>query len=1100
MDDQTSSIDEKDELKALRAQVEQLTQDLAEAREQRDRYEFAVAGAELFIWKLDLVKDCITFADTPFTRKRKAEIGYPDVVPNASKYVLANVMPESIETMKGIFADIHAGKPYTSGEIHFRAGGDKGYTVCRISYHTICDADGRPTHTYGCEENITDRVIRHNTYEQECERFDTFPAEELHFKMHADLTANKVLTCIPDVGNVMGSATYDEANQAMSVIGSTLEDGRSLSEATAREHLIGMYASGKRSFSFDYQRPSVGEWGWVRAEGQLVQSPHTSGVELFSYVYDITDEHLDSVLIRRMMSIVYDYVGIVHVENGTITVRDAPDPAEVVHNGDYASRLAWKIETSVASEQADEVAHDLALETITAQLAQGNVYSVTSQHVAQDGSPRWTLRQYCYLDDTDDFIVVVASDVTAQKLAQQAMDSRIETDDVIIQKTAMDFYDFIATIDLDENVISLRTGSWFSREVPTPEEMRVFPYEKFRQYIASNYTTSEEDGARFIDFFSPAHLTEILEQHDEYLESFDFYAAVGDGSIHKKQFRFSWLDDEHRKILAARADITLSMAEEQLRNQQLSDALQAAEQANTAKSEFLSRMSHDIRTPLNAIIGFSTLLLKDADDPERVADQAKKVLTSSNHLLGLINDVLDMSKIESGNVQVSMHEFDLSQTIQIIDGIMRPQAEARQQTFDVYVSGLAHERFVADDNRIQQILINILSNATKYTDPGGHIALRVTGLTPTSGRYERVSFEVTDDGIGMSEEFLQKLFEPFTREQTVADSSTQGTGLGMAITRNLVNLMGGTISVTSEEGKGSTFTVVLPLLVPDADADPDFWRTHDLTHMLVVDDEKDVCDNVVEAMRGTGVNTELALDGETAISMLEDARGSGDDFDIVLLDWIMPGMDGVDCARRIRQFLPPEVLIVILTAYDYSVIEEEALAAGVDGFIPKPFFVSGLRYAIEQIQAGKGEAPVQAEKDDDEAVESALEGLNILAAEDNMLNAELLREVLKSCGATVDIEPDGKAAVERFTASDEGTYDLVLMDIQMPVMDGHEASRQIRALDRADAHEVPIVAMTANAFVEDVQRALDAGMDAHVPKPLDIELLKRTVLQVRTRQ
>ena len=534
----------------------------------------------------------------------------------------------------------------------------------------------------------------------------------------------------------------------------------------------------------------------------------------------------------------------------------------------------------------------------------------------------------------------------------------------------------------------------------------------------------------------------------------------------------------------------------------LREAAASAEKANLAKTEFLSQMSHDIRTPMNAIMGFSTLLLQDHSDPQKVESATRKILSSSQQLLVLINDVLDMSKIESGKVELNVRDFHLADAIAAVDQIIRPAMEAKGQDFRIRVSDLAQDEFLADEPRISQVLVNLLNNAHKYTQEGGTVSLLVRGLAATSNRYQRVEFVVKDNGMGMSEEFVRTIFDPFTREEREGMAQIQGTGLGMAITKNLVDLMGGTIDVQSKLDEGTTISFVLPLRIPDHEVDLSFWEDHSLTHMLVVDDEKDICENVVNTMQSTGVRCEYVLDGPSAVELVRTAHGECDDFNLVLLDWRMPNMDGIQTARELRQILPPEVMIIILTAYDWSNIEDEARAAGVSGFMMKPFFLSSFRDVVQTAvegtqyaagEKGAGAAPGEADAAAEDAV---LEGLNVLAAEDNAINAEILGEVLRMNGATVTTMPNGREVLQRFAESTPGEFDLVLMDIQMPIMNGLEAARQIRALGREDAATIPIIAMTANAFADDVQRSLAAGMNAHVSKPMNIAALKHAVYQV----
>lgn len=531
-------------------------------------------------------------------------------------------------------------------------------------------------------------------------------------------------------------------------------------------------------------------------------------------------------------------------------------------------------------------------------------------------------------------------------------------------------------------------------------------------------------------------------------------------------------------------------SERELHNRQLAEALQAAQAANNSKTTFLSNMSHDIRTPMNAILGFTALLEKDAGNEGKVREYTKKITASGRHLLSLINDVLDVSKIESGKVVLTIGEFNLSSLITSVDAIIRPAAKDKRQTFEVSVTGIKQERLIGDETRINQILIKLLSNAVKYTQEEGHIWFRIIGLNQRSGQYAHIRIEVEDNGYGMSEDYLKVIFDAFTRAENSTTNKVQGTGLGMAITKNLVELMGGSIEVKSEEGKGSLFTVELELRIAEQDTDADFWKKHKLTRLLVVDDEEETCRNIQYLMKDTEVSVDMLNSGENAADIIYEALAEGNPYHMVLLDWKMPGIDGMETARRIRDRVPENLPILLLTAHDWDSIEEEALRAGINGFLAKPFFVSALKEKITEMQE---EDNAFARKGENDAEPVSLEGRNFLVAEDNEINAEILQEILSMEGASCEIAVNGALAVARFAEAAPGEFDAILMDVQMPVMNGYEATRQIRALEREDAGTVPIIAMTANAFAEDVRDALNAGMNAHISKPVDLELLKKTI-------
>lgn len=531
--------------------------------------------------------------------------------------------------------------------------------------------------------------------------------------------------------------------------------------------------------------------------------------------------------------------------------------------------------------------------------------------------------------------------------------------------------------------------------------------------------------------------------------------------------------------------------ERELHNRQLADALQAAQIASKSKTTFLSNMSHDIRTPMNAILGFTTLLAKDADNPARVKDYTKKITASGQHLLSLINDVLDVSKIESGKVVLTIGEFTLNSLISSVDAIIRPMAKEKVQNFYVSVTGIKHEYLIGDETRINQILINLLSNAVKYTPEYGSIWFRIIGLEQHSSQYEHIRIEVEDNGYGMTPEYLETIFEAFTRAENSTTNKVQGTGLGMAITKNIVELMGGTINVASEVDKGSLFTVDLELRIPSGQSDEQFWADCGYSRILAVDDDIEICRSVQTLMKDTGIPVDTALSGEDALRLVQCAHDNNTDYDIILLDWKMPGIDGIETAHKLRSILPQSVPILFLTAYDGAEVQDEVHSMENVGFLAKPFFVSAFKEAILSIKTDIiSEAHLPSENES-----NCLSGLHFLVAEDNDINAEILSELMDMEGAVCEIMENGQIALERFAGSVPGEFDAILMDVQMPVMNGYEASKKIRALERPDAGTIPIIAMTANAFTEDVRDALDAGMDVHISKPIDMNLLKKTVKQ-----
>ena len=518
----------------------------------------------------------------------------------------------------------------------------------------------------------------------------------------------------------------------------------------------------------------------------------------------------------------------------------------------------------------------------------------------------------------------------------------------------------------------------------------------------------------------------------------------------------------------------------------LAEARAAAEHANRAKSEFLSNMRHDIRTPMNAIVGMTAIASSNINNPEQVRDCLKKITLSSKHLLGLINDVLDMSKIESGKLTLNLDHISLRETMDSIVSIIQPQLRAKQQSFDVFIQDIQSELVCCDGVRLNQILLNLLSNALKFTPSGGRITVTLMQETsPADPHLVRNHFRVKDTGIGMSPEFQQRIFDSFTREDTTRVQKIEGTGLGMAITKYIVDEMGGTIELQSQVDKGTEFHITLDLeAVSDQEADmvlPN-WE------VLVVDDDAQLCSSAAASLTEIGVHAECALDGPSAISMVERRHQKRRDYHVVLLDWQMPGMDGIETARALRRRVGKDIPILLISAYDWSDIAEEARAAGISGFLSKPLFKSTLFYGLSRFAE-----PASAKADAAPKLAPDFTGRHLLLAEDSALNWEIARDLLSSYGFALDWAENGRLCVERFQASQADHYDAILMDIRMPVMDGYQAARAIRAMDRPDAREIPIIAMTADAFSEDIRRAMDSGMSAHIAKPIDIRELLRVL-------
>lgn len=599
----------------------------------------------------------------------------------------------------------------------------------------------------------------------------------------------------------------------------------------------------------------------------------------------------------------------------------------------------------------------------------------------------------------------------------------------------------------------------------------------------------EEDRPSFLESVRPENIVRNTE--DKLIYSVPFRRVFETG-IRYYRVEFAKLDLPGGKtgIVTGFKDVDEEVRKDQQIQQALREAVDAADASNKAKSDFLSSMSHDMRTPMNGIIGMTTIAARHLDDRERVADCLKKIKDSSNHLLSLINDVLDMNKIESGKVELHEEEFCLAD---LIDGMLtmtRPQIQAHGHSFRVNIANVEHEQLIGDSRRIEQVFVNIMSNAIKYTPDGGKISLSVRECPTRKQGFGYFQFVFEDNGYGMTEEFQKHLFEPFARARDKQTAGIQGTGLGMAITRNIVRMMGGDIAVESVYGEGSKFTVNLYLQLQSTE-NINYESFADL-RVLVADDDPVCCESTCELLNDMGMNSEWALSGKAAVDRVKVRQEQGRDFFAVIVDWKLPDQDGVQTTRQIRELVGKDTPIIIFSAYDWSEIEQAAREAGATAFISKPPFRTKLAALFSVLVSNQKEnsdldAPLQSLE------KLGLDGRRVLLAEDQELNAEIAMDFLSMTGLEIDWARDGEEAVKMVAASPDGYYSMIFMDVQMPNKNGYEATRAIRAMDRQYDREIPIVAMTANAFAEDVMNCKQAGMNEHITKPIDVDVLARVL-------
>ena len=649
----------------------------------------------------------------------------------------------------------------------------------------------------------------------------------------------------------------------------------------------------------------------------------------------------------------------------------------------------------------------------------------------------------------------------------------------IIETAVRQEYDYIAYLEADNNSYVMYSAN-FKSGTPLPPVVGTDYTHEMVTYNMAHCLAGDRE--KVIHAMRLDHVLEKMAVDGEYV----IYTQVQeDNRLAYKKIRYSYYDRSRNILLVSRIDIT-EIRKEKQQKQLLQDALNAANVANRAKSEFLSRMSHDIRTPMNAIIGMTAIAGTHLHNTERLSDCLQKITTSSRLLLSLINEVLDMAKIESGRIVLAEEEVHLGDLIQSMMSMIQPDLKKKRHRFDIHLFELQKEWVVCDTQRIQQVLLNFLTNAIKYTPESGHIVFDIHQLPGRERGFGLYKFVFSDNGIGMTPEFLEKVFEPFERANEASIMSVQGTGLGMAIAKNIVEIMGGEIEVKSEYGKGTTFTATLPLRLAES---AHTFDTLPCLPVLVVDDDTIVCENTCRRLNEIGMDSEWVTSGEEALRKISGHHEGGNDYFAAIIDLQMPGMNGIETAREIRKIVGPNITIILLSAYDWSEFETEARSAGIDDFIQKPLLKSRLVYTLKKYM-GKNLPDAENIPSETAAASIPLAGKRALIVEDNPLNMEIATELIGMMGIETDTAENGQVALDKMATAAEGFYDLVLMDMQMPVMDGCEATRQIRALNRWDVKTLPILAMTANAFAEDIEKTRRAGMNEHIAKPIDVVRLK----------
>ncbi len=818
---------------------------------------------------------------------------------------------------------------------------------------------------------------------------------------------------------------------------------------------------------------------WISIKAQLLAEP--DGEEYFYCVFvDITEAKRGQEYMEELYEKELTYFAELSSSDGSIQGRlnvtqdrmenymTSSDVAVAAVGSSYQETIENLAKSAVEPENAEKVRRELQREKVLEDYAAGKVdYHFEFLRKKNGGGVFWasTSLRSCQNPETGDIISFFYTfDTTEQKVQERLLSKITELD-----------YDIIAEVDIFTD--THRLISYDKKEVTIP------PNGRFQEDIRVLASQLMEEPAKeeYLRKLSYEYMQERLETE----ESYSFITEIRDRHkrMRVKRFQVFYISKPLGKVCLAQIDVTDVVRQEQKQKEELAAALVAAEQANAAKSDFLSRMSHEIRTPMNAIIGMSTIAAQSLGDDEQVADCISKIGISSRFLLSLINDILDMSRIESGKMLLKNEKIPTEEFLNGINSICYAQAASKGVDYECIVDPILDDYYIGDAMKLQQVLINILSNAIKFTKEGGKVTFSASQRRRTKNDAV-LRFIVNDTGVGMSEEFLPHIFEPFSQESTGTTALYGGTGLGLAISKNIVDMMDGRITVRSIKGIGTEFTVDVKLGITEEEKQrhnqkkPQYNFSHLKT--LVVDDDVAVCESAVVTLEEMGVKAEWVDSGRKAIDRVRLLWDQGKFFDMILIDWKMPEMDGIETARRIRSIVGPEVTIIIMTAYDWISIEHEAKMAGVNLLMSKPMFKSSLISAFSRALGKKEELKQQTE-----VIDYDFTGKRVLLVEDNMINTEVAVMLLKNQHFEVDTAENGLRAMELFSKSEEGYYDVILMDIRMPIMDGLAAATNIRHLSNKDAETVPIIAMTANAFDDDIEKSKAAGMNAHLAKPIE---------------
>ena len=847
-------------------------------------------------------------------------------------------------------------------------------------------------------------------------------------------------------------------------------------------------------FSVEYRlKLQNGPYQWFRASAEVIRRLDGTASRITGIIYNIEEEKQSRMQAQRAAAFHRAFTSAnlceyyVNLEQNTFDTFkvEASLLTAFEQSQTWDELVKFFVDNYVVEQDKQKVTDFYDRAYITEKLKGLETELRQDCYIILNGEKRWVSNVVMRGEIGDsDYAMIFLRDVTESK-AETARRMQMASDNAsmeLVIQSMVRLLDRFVVCDLENDRYRFYNLRGEAAYEPTGT------YHDFVEQVVAKYKTLESLDA-LGTLFSPDNVRQHLRDEND-IYKFE-YCSLDENTYKIASFiPLEWNGTKLVKALLASMDVSQEKKAEIESHRALKAAFRAAENASRAKTEFLSNMSHDIRTPMNAIVGLTAIAGANIENQDKVVECLGKITKSSRHLLGLINEVLDMARIESGRMSLAEEDFSLPELVDNLITLTKPGIDEHHHELEVHVENIEHEAVCGDSLRIQQVFVNLMSNAIKYTPDGGRITFSIKEKPNGFSELGCYEFSIADNGIGMTPEFQKIMFEPFSRADDHRTTKVQGTGLGMAITRNIVNLMNGDIQVESAPNKGTKITVTVYLKLQEDEKEQE-KELFDLP-VLVVDDDQTCCESTVETLREIGIAGEWVLTGKGAVERCAARHKTGRDYFAVILDWKMPEMDGIATARRIRECVGEDVTIIILTSFEFSEIEEEARAAGVDAFMAKPLFRSRLTATLRQFTSGKKEQDARNYLED--FAKTDYTGKRLLLVEDNDLNREIATEILGMTGVTVETAENGKIAVEKVAAAPEHWYDLVLMDIQMPVMNGYEATAAIRSLPGSRG-KVPIIAMTANAFAEDVQLAKNTGMNEHIAKPLDLNKLNDVLKQ-----